>query len=49
MVGVMVYIVIGFVLFTPIGFIAGYLQHKNRMKKPDDFPGTGNSNDSSKD
>ncbi len=31
--GVIVYILIGFVLFTPIGFLAGYLQHKNNMKK----------------
>jgi len=36
MVGVLVYIMIGFILFTPIGFIAGYIQHKNSLKNQDE-------------
>ncbi len=30
--GVMIYIVIGAILFIPIGFIAGYFQHKKTLK-----------------
>lgn len=29
MTGVAVYLVIGFVLFVPLGFLIGFLQHKN--------------------
>ena len=31
MTGVAVYLVIGLVLFTPFGFLIGYLQHKNEQ------------------
>jgi hypothetical protein len=31
--GVMVDLAIGAVLFTPIGFAAGYLQHKKALKQ----------------
>ncbi len=31
--GVIVFIVIGLVLFTPIGFYAGYYQHQKDLKK----------------
>lgn len=47
MVGVLVYVVIGFVLFTPIGVISGYLQHKNKVKGPDDFTSGDSTNHNS--
>ena len=33
MTGIAVYLVTGLVLFTPIGFLAGYIQHKNDEKR----------------
>jgi len=32
MVGILVYIVIGFFLFTPIGYLAAYYQFKHKNK-----------------
>jgi len=36
MVGILVHIVIGIVLFTPIGFLAGYLQDKRAREKAEE-------------
>lgn len=33
MIGVAVYLVIGMVLFLPMGFLAGFLQHKNELER----------------
>jgi len=33
MTGVAVYLAIGFVLFVPLGFLIGFLQHKNQEAK----------------
>jgi len=33
MTGIAVYLIIGLVLFTPMGFIIGYIQHKNEIKR----------------
>jgi|APCry1669189101_1035198.scaffolds.fasta_scaffold00019_43 F0F1-type ATP synthase assembly protein I len=32
MTGVVVHMIIGLILFTPIGFIAGFLQHEKEKK-----------------
>lgn len=34
--GVIIDILIGAILFTPIGFYAGYLQHKKVLKKEEE-------------
>jgi hypothetical protein len=31
--GIVVHMLIGLVLFTPIGFLAGYYQNKKRLRK----------------
>jgi hypothetical protein len=33
MTGVVVHMLIGLVLFTPMGFIAGYIQHRQAEKR----------------
>jgi hypothetical protein len=33
MTGVVVHMLIGLILFTPIGFLAGYIQHKRTEKR----------------
>ena len=33
MTGVVIHMLIGLILFTPIGFIAGYIQHKRAEKR----------------
>ncbi len=37
MVGVLVHIIIGLILFTPIGFIAGYIQDKKAREKEEEL------------
>jgi len=32
MTGVVIHMLIGLVLFTPIGFIAGFIQHQRELK-----------------
>lgn len=33
MTGVAVYLIIGLVLFAPMGFIIGFVQHQNEVKR----------------
>jgi hypothetical protein len=33
MTGVVIHMIIGLLLFTPIGFIAGYIQHKRELER----------------
>jgi len=33
MTGVVVHMLIGMILFTPVGFLAGYLQHRQAEKR----------------